>query len=104
MAIAGAGCGGEKAAPGPQRAAAAETVSVVDFKFKPEAITVSEGALVTWKNMDSAGHTATSDRGGSFDSGPIQRGRSKTLTLPGKGTIPYHCDFHPFMKGEVVVK
>lgn len=99
-----AGCGAEKAPSNAQRTMAANAVTIVDFKFKPEAITVPAGASVTWKNADSAGHTATSDEGGGFDSGAIQRGRSKTLTLSRQGTIPYHCDFHPFMKGTVVVR
>ena len=104
LAIASTGCGGERTAPPAQREVAAKTVTIGDFKFKPEAITVPTGASVTWRNVDSAGHTATSDEGGKFDSGAIQRGRSKTLTLSRKGTIPYHCDFHPFMKGRVVVR
>ena len=78
-------------------------VTIVDFKFRPEAITVPAGARHV-EDVDSAGHTATSDEGGNFDSGAIQRGRSKTLTLSRKGTFAYHCDFHPFMKGRVVVR
>ena len=103
LAIAGAGCGGENAASGPQRPVTARTVTIDGFEFQPEAITVPAGTTVTWRNVDSAGHTATSDRNGGFDSGPIQRGQSKAVTLKKKGTIPYHCDFHPFMKGRVVV-
>ena len=82
----------------------ANAVTIVDFRFRPEAITVPAGTRVTWRNADSAGHTATSDEDGVFDSGAIQRGRSKTLMLSSRGAIPYHCDFHPFMKGRVVVR
>ena len=79
-------------------------MTIASFDFRPAAITVPVGTRVTWRNADTAGHTATSDHSGAFDTGAIQRGRSKTLTLSRKGTDPYHCDFHPYMKGEVVVR
>ena len=100
-----AGCGGGGDAPGgARRTVAANAVTIVDFKFRPEAITAPAGTRLTWRNADSAGHTATSAEGGGFDTGAIRRGRSKTVTLSSRGVIPYHCAFHPFMKGRVVVR
>jgi plastocyanin len=58
---------------------------------------------VTWDNVDTAGHTAT-DPERAFDTGPIDKGQSKTLTLSQPGTYHYICDFHPFMKATIVVR
>ena len=108
-----AGCGGhenldskdEKPVQPTGGSAATPTtqVTVADFKFTPATITVSRGARVTWVNQDDAAHTATAeDR--SFETGAIGQDKRKALTLDKPGTITYVCDFHPFMKGTVVVK
>jgi plastocyanin len=34
----------------------------------------------------------------------VRRGKSATVHLNKAGTFAYHCAFHPFMKGTVVVK
>ena len=109
LALAGAGCGGGSegggAAGGGQGGAAVggDKVTVRGFKFMPAAIKVKPGSRVSFDNQDTAGHTATADAGG-FDTGDVQKDESKTVVVKGTGTIPYHCDFHPFMKGRVVVE
>ena len=60
------------------------------------------GARVTVSNQDSTAHTATADAG-SFDTGNIDPGESKSVTLTKAGRFPYHCDIHPFMHGVIVV-
>ncbi len=84
-------------------ALAAATVKIVSFKFMPPTITVKQGGSVAFPNNDSAAHTATADDR-SFDSQTIGIGKSKTVTFSKAGQVPYHCDFHPFMKGTIVVK
>lgn len=108
LTLAAAGCGGAatksgSAKPAGAQPVAASTVKIADFKFKPKAVQVKVGSKLTFDNVDSAGHTATADASG-FDSGPIQQGKKKTVTFSKPGTITYHCAFHPFMKGVVVVK
>ncbi|MDP8943231.1 MAG: cupredoxin domain-containing protein [Actinomycetota bacterium] len=110
FALAAAGCGGggseEGGAAGGAQGGAAmagDNVTVRGFKFMPAAIKVKAGSRLTFDNRDTAGHTATADAGG-FDTGDVQKGESKTVVVKGTGTIPYHCDFHPFMKGQVVVE
>jgi len=83
---------------------AVATVSIADFKFMPKSISVATGAKVTWTNQDSAPHTATASGQGSFDTGTLNKGQSKTLVLAKAGTYSYVCQFHPFMKGTVVVR
>lgn len=76
-------------------------VDIADFKFVPPMVTVKAGGKVTWTNSDTAPHTATA--ADMFDTGTLNKGDSKTLTLPKRGSYSYICSFHVFMKGTVVV-
>jgi plastocyanin len=104
IALGLAGCGGDES---PEKAAGAgsssTTVEIVDFKYKPATIEVERGDAITWDNVDTAGHTATADDR-SFDTAAVDKGESKKVTMTDVGTFAYHCDFHPFMKGKVVVR
>ena len=87
-------------------AAAAQStdkVDIADFAFDPETITVKAGTKVTWTNSDDATHTATADDG-SFDTGDLDKGDSKSVTFDKPGTFTYYCRFHPFMKATVEVQ
>jgi plastocyanin len=76
--------------------------------FSPKSVTVKPGAVVYWKNSDSAPHDATANKKikgkPAFSSGsPKTTGFSaKAPTTP--GTYAYICTVHPFMKGTLVVK
>jgi hypothetical protein len=52
-------------------------------------------------NNDNVPHTATSDNK-LFDL-EIPPGSSYPVVLEGEGTVPYHCELHPEMKGTIVV-
>ncbi len=99
-----AGCGGSDDGGGAVTASAkGDTVKIADFKFMPPRITVAAGTKLVFANDDTAAHTATAaDR--SFDTGSIRRGKRAAVTLDTPGTYDYICDFHPFMKGAVVVE
>ncbi len=110
LVVAGlAGCGGGGGADTATEAAsgaaggAGEAVEIVDFSYKPADLTVSKGTTVEFTNEDSTAHTATA-KGGAFDSGTIQPGKSSKVTLGQAGTFTYSCSFHPFMKGTVTVE
>jgi plastocyanin len=79
------------------------TVDIKSFKYKPVMVTVKKGGRVRWTNSDSAAHTSTADDR-SFDTQTIDKGKTRMVTMTTAGTVPYHCDFHPFMKATVVVK
>jgi len=81
---------------------AGDAVTIKDFKFAPATLTVEHGAKVTVTNRDTTTHTATAD-GGAFDTGDLDPGSSKTITLSKAGRYAYHCEIHSFMKGTVVV-
>ena len=80
-----------------------DQVSIKDFLYKPEDITISAGDSVSFSNQDSANHTATA-RDGDFDSGTLGQGDSTGLTIDEPGTYTYICSFHPFMNGQVTVE
>lgn len=77
-------------------------INISDFKFKPDTVTVKAGSSITWVNEDTASHTATAKDG--FDTGTLNKGDSKAVTLSKPGTFSYVCQFHAFMTGTVVVK
>jgi plastocyanin len=100
-----AGCGSSDSEP-PTAAApasASATVDIASFKYAPATVTVKKGGRVRWTNSDGAAHTSTADDR-SFDTQTIDRGKARMVTFTTAGTFAYHCDFHPFMKGEVVVR
>jgi plastocyanin len=75
--------------------------------YVPAEITVKPGQTVTWKNDDTAIHTATSGQGvtpdGKFDTGFVPPGQSsKPIAMPTQpGEYPYFCTLHPWMIGTV---
>lgn len=79
-------------------------VDISNFKYAPADLTVAAGTKVTFTNSDTAAHTATSDTGGVFDTGTLQKGDSKAVTLSKPGTYTYYCRFHSFMHGTITVK
>src|SRR5438477_800382 len=81
---------------------AGSTVNIVDFAFDPTNVTVPVGSSITWNNMGSVSHTATANNG-SFDTGLIGAGSSKTIAFGVAGTYAYHCSVHPSMTGTVTV-
>ena len=99
-----AACGGDSKASAPAKSTGATAVKISDFKFAPATLTVKHGASVTVTNDDSAPHTATADDGHSFDTGTLDPGSSKTITVAKPGTYAYHCSIHPFMHGRLDVK
>src|SRR4051794_2344682 len=80
-----------------------DAVSIKDFAFGPMALQVAVGTTVTWSNDDETAHTATADDG-TFDTKSLQPGSSGTFTFDRAGTFSYHCDIHPTMKAEILVR
>jgi plastocyanin len=82
-----------------------QAVSISNYTFEPESITVKAGTKVTWTNSDDVAHTATSDDGAQaeFDTGDLEGDGSGEFTFEEPGTYAYHCDIHDYMKGTVEV-
>ena len=81
-------------------------VPIRSYKFKPTTVTIAPGTTVIWTNKDMDNHSVTSDRSSheSFDSGQMVNGHSFKITFKSAGTFRYHCSYHAFMKGVVIVR
>lgn len=77
-------------------------VSIVEFAYDPDPVTIEEGGKVIWVNRDVAPHTATADDG-SFDTGTIEQDKLKSESFKDPGTYTYFCQIHPDMHGTVEV-
>lgn len=83
---------------------AVNEVSIADFAYSPESITVKAGTAVTWTNQDTVGHTVTTEDGSEGpDSETLAKGDAYSYTFNTPGTYNYYCAPHPYMKGTVVV-
>lgn len=80
--------------------------------FDPNPIVIFEGTTVIWTNDDSTIHTVTSGTSpnpdGQFDSSPnlnplMAPGDTFSHTFTVSATLPYFCQLHPNMVGEVAV-
>lgn len=80
-----------------------ESAAIRDFAFTPGNLQVPVGAKVTWTNYDDAPHSATA-RGGTWDSGILSKGDSKTLTFDTAGDYTYYCTVHPSMVARLQVR
>lgn len=91
---------------------AGNQVIIKDLRFNPQTITVTKGTTVTWTNEDQTAHTVTSDsndttgapKAQKFSSDPLNPGDTFKHTFDTPGTYKYHCDIHPYLTGEVIVK
>lgn len=107
---------GHKAPAGKPGSAGGSTVTVsmvpgsgsntsIGKAYSPDPITVVVGvnSTVKWSNDDNAPHTVTANDA-SFDSGNVASGQSFTFTFTTPGTYHYHCVYHPWMVGTIIVK
>ena len=78
------------------------SVSIVEFAFTPQDITVTVGTAVQWTNSGTRAHTTTSDTA-LWDSGSLNPGQQFSFTFITPGIYTYHCNIHPFMTGSVTV-
>lgn len=103
------GCGGDKQTnPPPGNVVTIHIVAGAMSKgalaYSPNPDTVSVSTTVRWMNDDSINHTATSDNPGTFNTGTIGAGQSRSIVFSTAGSFPYHCSIHPSMSGSLVVK
>lgn len=77
------------------------------YMFAPSTVTVTVGSTVVWMNDSGVAHTSTSDSADavSWDSSVISAGGgSFSFVFSKAGTYTYHCSYHPYMHGTIVVK
>jgi plastocyanin len=94
-------------APAPVQVAAMEpnTVTIDNFSFGPQTLTVAPGTTVTWINHDDEPHTVVNaGNPRAFKSAALDTDDKFTFTFDKPGTYEYFCSIHPHMTGTVVVK
>ena len=77
--------------------------------YLPSSLTIGTGTTVTWENIDTAAHLATSGTptdgpDGLFDSGMIMAGGTFEHEFIDSGEFQYYCIVHPWMVGTVTVE
>jgi plastocyanin len=78
-------------------------VTIKDFMFMPNALTVKAGSTVTWVNLDDEPHTVVSDTK-MFRSGALDTKESFSFKFAEPGTYHFTCSIHPRMVGTIVVQ
>jgi plastocyanin len=78
-------------------------ITIRNFKFVRDKITVNPGDVVVWRNLDPVEHVLVSDIG-VFESPLIEPRRTFTYRFETPGKFSYYCKPHPFMKAEIIVR
>jgi len=82
-------------------------VTIQDFSFAPDNVTISPNGIVKWTNTGTT-HTVTGGTSpipnGWFSTGNIGTGASTCIQFLDTGTYDYFCTIHPSMIGKVVVQ
>lgn len=86
-----------------QPAATAAEVTIDNFSFGPQTVTVAVGSTVTWTNRDDIPHTVVSTDG-VFKSKVRDTDEKFSFTFDKAGTYSYFCSVHPKMTGKIVVQ
>jgi plastocyanin len=86
----------------PARAADTE-VTIDNFTFAPDRVTVKAGTTVTWINRDDIPHTVASATR-LFKSKALDTDDKFSFTFTTPGTYEYFCSLHPHMKATIVVE
>jgi len=84
-------------------AASGETHLTIDnFTFKPDAVTVPVGTRIVWVNDDDIPHSIV-ETTGKFHSPALDTEDKFSFAFDKAGSYEYFCGLHPHMKGKVVV-
>jgi len=85
-------------------ASQSHTITIAGMAFSPLQLHVHAGDTVVFQNKDIFPHTATAPGPQGFDSSVIKPGGTWSTTLKHVGDFRFACQFHPEMKGEIVVE
>jgi plastocyanin len=80
------------------------TLSIHNFTFTPQTLTVKAGTTVTWINKDDIPHGIASSNNAFKKSGALDTDDSYSFTFTTPGTYQYLCYLHPHMVGSIVVE
>jgi plastocyanin len=83
---------------------AATAVSIDNFTFTPQTMTVKAGTTVTWTNKDDIPHGIAATNNTFTRSKALDTDDSYSFTFTTPGTYQYFCYVHPHMTGTIVVE
>jgi plastocyanin len=86
----------------PQTAGGA--ISIDNFTFAPQTLTVKAGTTVTWTNRDDIPHGIAAQDNAFAKSKALDTDDSYSFTFTTPGTYKYFCYVHPHMTGTIVVE
>lgn len=89
-----------------QSGPASYNISIQNFAFSPQTITLRIGDTVTWTNLDSAAHIVASTVPNlpGFLSPSLANRATYSFTFIISGTYTYKCQIHPSMTGTIIVE
>jgi plastocyanin len=94
-------------ARGPQLAAQsdppARQITIDNFTFAPQQISVAPGTTITWTNNDDVPHTVVGTHQ-EFRSKALDTGDKFSFTFAKPGGYEYFCSVHPMMTGKIIVQ
>jgi plastocyanin len=77
-------------------------VTIENFTFSPQTVTIRPGDTVIWKNGDDIPHSVV-EQDRAFRSPPLDTGDAFSMAFTELGEVDYYCGFHPMMLGKVIV-
>ncbi len=80
-----------------------QQVTIDNFSFRPQVLTIKAGTSVTWTNKDDVPHTVVSTTK-KFASRVLDTDEKYSFTFNEPGTYEYYCSVHPHMTGKIVVQ
>jgi plastocyanin len=90
--------------PAWSQAVSTSAISIDDFAFKPQTLTVKAGTTVTWTNKDADAHGIASSNNAFAKSKALDTNDNYSFTFSTPGTYQYFCYIHPQMTGTIVVE
>jgi plastocyanin len=82
---------------------APHAVTIDNFTFNPQRLTVTAGSTVTWTNKDDIPHAIASSSA-QLRSHALDTDDDYSFTFATPGTYQYFCSLHPHMTGTIVVE
>jgi plastocyanin len=78
-------------------------ISIDNFTFKPETMTVNAGTTVSWINHDDIPHLVVIIGGANSKSPALDTDQEFSYKFSTPGTYNYFCSLHPKMTGKIIV-
>jgi plastocyanin len=79
-------------------------ITIDNFSFGPDSLTVKAGTTITWTNKDDIPHGIGSANNAFKKSPALDTDDSFSFTFTTPGTYQYFCYLHPKMVGSIVVQ